>query len=50
MKADVFGWQTFLNENFLALARELDIIDAKSPDDVYRSGEERKLTPHLPEP
>jgi 26S proteasome regulatory subunit N1 len=26
-----------LNNNFLNLARELDIMDAKTPDDVYKS-------------
>eukprot|EP00050_Salpingoeca_kvevrii_P004135 m.243554 g.243554 ORF g.243554 m.243554 type:complete len:831 (-) comp10951_c0_seq1:89-2581(-) len=28
---------TRLNESFLALARELDIIDAKTPEDIYKS-------------
>ena len=26
-----------LNNNFLNLARELDIMEAKTPDDVYKS-------------
>ena len=26
-----------LNTNFLALARELDIMDAKTPEDIYKS-------------
>jgi 26S proteasome regulatory subunit N1 len=26
-----------LNESFLALGRELDIVEAKTPEDVYKS-------------
>eukprot|EP00730_Choanoeca_flexa_P015053 TRINITY_DN6813_c0_g1_i1.p1 TRINITY_DN6813_c0_g1~~TRINITY_DN6813_c0_g1_i1.p1 ORF type:complete len:889 (+),score=302.50 TRINITY_DN6813_c0_g1_i1:154-2820(+) len=35
---------TFLNESFLALGRELDIVEAKSPEDVYKNEDERTST------
>jgi 26S proteasome regulatory subunit N1 len=36
--------QTFLNSSFLALARELDIVEAKSPDDVYKANSDNRTS------
>eukprot|EP00045_Choanoeca_perplexa_P012108 m.130781 g.130781 ORF g.130781 m.130781 type:complete len:893 (+) comp15889_c0_seq1:159-2837(+) len=37
---------TFLNESFLALGRELDIVEAKTPEDVYKSDGDTSTTTH----
>lgn len=35
-RADILN-HTVLSESFLALARDLDIVEAKTPDDIYKS-------------
>jgi 26S proteasome regulatory subunit N1 len=33
---------TSLSENFLALGQDLDIMEAKTPEDIYKSGNENR--------